>query len=34
MTRQQVEDLMRELGLITGENEREVLIDIGELGLP
>jgi len=33
-TRQQVEDLMRELGLITGENEREVLIDIGELGLP
>ena len=34
MTRQQVEDLMRELGLITEENEREVLTDIAELGLP
>ena len=33
-TRQQVEDLMRELGLITAQNEREVLVDIGELGLP
>ena len=34
LTRQQVEHLMRERGLITAENEREVLIDIGELGLP
>jgi hypothetical protein len=33
-TRQQVEDLMRELGLITEENEREVLTDIAELDLP
>jgi hypothetical protein len=33
-TRQQVEDLMRELGLITEENEGEVLTDIAELGLP
>ena len=33
-TRRQVEDLMRELGLITAENEREVLTDIRELGLP
>lgn len=33
-TRQQVEDLMRELGPMTEENEREVLIDIGGLGLP
>jgi hypothetical protein len=34
MTRQQVEEMMRELGLITEENEREVLVDIGQLGLP
>jgi hypothetical protein len=34
MTRQQVEEMMRRLGLITEENEREVLLDIGQLGLP
>ena len=34
MTRQQVEEMMRELGLITEDNEREVLLDIGQLGLP
>lgn len=30
----EIEGLMRELGLITSENEREVLVDISNLGLP
>ncbi len=34
MTSRQVEDLIRELGLITAQNEGEVLKDIGALGLP
>ncbi|MDA4118842.1 MAG: hypothetical protein OK455_10940 [Thaumarchaeota archaeon] len=33
-SRQEIESLMRELGLITSENEREVLLDIGKLGVP
>jgi hypothetical protein len=34
MTTQQIETMMRDLGLITSENEREVLLDIRSLGLP
>jgi hypothetical protein len=34
MTRYEIEALMRELELITADNEREVLVDIGSLGLP
>lgn len=34
MSRNEVETLMRGLGLVTEENEREVLVDIGSLGLP
>lgn len=34
MTRYEVETLMRREGLITEENEREVLLDISSLGLP
>lgn len=30
----EIEGLMRGLGLITSENEREVLLDISNLGLP
>jgi len=33
-TRQEIEELMREKGWITSENEREVLTDISELGVP
>jgi hypothetical protein len=32
--RGEIEGLMRDLGLITSENEREVLVDISNLGLP
>jgi hypothetical protein len=32
--RGEIEALMRDLGLITSENEREVLVDISNLGLP
>jgi hypothetical protein len=34
MTRLEIETMMRELGLITSDNEREVLLDIVSLGLP
>ena len=33
-SRGEIERLMRDLGLITSENEREVLVDISNLGLP
>jgi hypothetical protein len=29
-----IESMMRDLGLITSENEREVLLDISNLGVP
>ena len=32
-TQEEIEELMREIGLITAENEREVLTDISELGV-
>lgn len=34
MTRSEIETLMRNLDLITADNERDVLVDIGSLGLP
>jgi hypothetical protein len=34
MTQSEVETLMRKIELITADNEREVLVDIGSLGLP
>jgi hypothetical protein len=34
MTQSEIETLMRNLELITADNEREVLVDIGSLGLP
>jgi hypothetical protein len=33
-TQREIEALMRDLGLITSENEREVLVDISSLGVP
>jgi hypothetical protein len=33
-TQREIEGLMRDLGLITSENEREVLVDISNLGVP
>lgn len=33
-SRNEIEVLMRDLGLITSENEREVLLDISNLGVP
>jgi len=33
-SRREIEGLMRDLGLITSENEREVLVDISNLGAP
>jgi hypothetical protein len=33
-SQREIEGLMRELGLITSENEREVLVDISNLGAP
>ncbi|MDA4135367.1 MAG: hypothetical protein OK449_00020 [Thaumarchaeota archaeon] len=33
-TQREIEGLMRDLGLITSENEREVLVDISSLGAP
>lgn len=34
MTQEEIEGMMRSLGLITSKNEREVLADIGNLGVP
>jgi hypothetical protein len=33
-SQREIEGLMRDLGLITSENEREVLVDISNLGVP
>jgi hypothetical protein len=33
-TQKDIEAIMRDLGLITAENEREVLVDISNLGIP